>query len=115
MIEGEVRFAVGDKRLSLVRVIPFWGRVGFRIRLRRLRESPGRLLIAFSPAGKMEQFLRDTAVPNPPVEDAAFWRKYRSRAGGALAVSSLIAIWNGELAKFAERIRECGATLLPQG
>jgi hypothetical protein len=34
------------------------------------------MLIGFTPAGKMEQFFRDTAIPNPPVEDAAFFRRY---------------------------------------
>jgi hypothetical protein len=34
------------------------------------------MLIAFSPAGKMEQFFRETAVPNGPQMDAAMSRKY---------------------------------------
>ena len=38
--------------------------------------KPGRMLIAFTPAGKMEEFLRVTAVPKPPNQDAAFFRRY---------------------------------------
>ncbi len=38
--------------------------------------KPSRMLISFSPAGKMEEFLRDTAMPNPPVQDAAFFRRF---------------------------------------
>jgi hypothetical protein len=26
--------------------------------------------------GKMEDFLQDTAVPDPPVQDAEFWQRY---------------------------------------
>jgi quercetin dioxygenase-like cupin family protein len=76
VIEGEVRFAVGDKRLTLGAGDSVLGPRGIPHTFAAVEGKPGRLLIAFSPAGKMEQFLRDTAVPNPPVEDAAFWRRY---------------------------------------
>jgi len=39
-------------------------------------EKPARMVIAFTPAGEMEQFLRDTGIPNPPVQVAAFFRRY---------------------------------------
>jgi mannose-6-phosphate isomerase-like protein (cupin superfamily) len=76
VMAGEVVFQVGDKRLHLhagdsvlaPRKVPHtFAAVG---------EKPGKLLIAFNPAGKMEEFLRITAVPNPPVQDAAFFRRY---------------------------------------
>jgi quercetin dioxygenase-like cupin family protein len=77
VMEGEVRFAVGDKRLTLGAGDSVLGPRGIPHTFAAVEGKPGRLLIAFSPAGKMEQFLRDTAVPNPPAEnDAAFWRKY---------------------------------------
>jgi quercetin dioxygenase-like cupin family protein len=76
VIEGEVRFAVGDQRLTLGAGDSVLGPRGIPHTFAAVEGKPGRLLIAFSPAGKMEQFLRDTAVPNPPVEDAAFWRRY---------------------------------------
>jgi hypothetical protein len=40
------------------------------------------MLIAFTPAGKMEQFFRDTAIPDPPKEDAAFFRRYDMELAG---------------------------------
>lgn len=76
VIDGEVLFQVGDKRKQLgpgdsilgPRLVPHtFSKVG---------ERPARMLIAFTPAGKMEEFLRITAVPNPPVQDAAFFRRY---------------------------------------
>ena len=76
VMEGEVLFQIGDNRKRLrsgesvlaPRRIPHtFSSVG---------EKPGRMIIAFSPAGKMEDFLRVTSVPNPPVQDAAFFRRY---------------------------------------
>lgn len=76
VMEGEVLFQIGDSRKQLrsgdsvlgPRLVPHtFSSVG---------EKPGRLLIAFTPAGKMEQFFRDTAIPNPPKQDAGFHRKY---------------------------------------
>jgi len=76
VIEGGILFQIGDKRLHLKagdsvlapRKVPH----AFCIE----GSTPGRMLIGFTPAGKMEQFFRDTAIPNPPVEDAAFFRRY---------------------------------------
>jgi len=76
VMAGEVRFAVGDQRLTLRAGDSVLGPRGIPHAFAAVEGRPGRLLIAFSPAGKMEQFLRDTAIPNPPTEDAAFWRKY---------------------------------------
>jgi len=76
VMEGEVLFQVGEKRLLLKagdsvlapRKVPHaFSGAGTR---------PARMLIAFTPAGKMEQFFRDTAIPNAPREDAAFFRRY---------------------------------------
>jgi hypothetical protein len=39
-------------------------------------DKPGRMLIAFTPAGKMEQFFRDTAIPNGPKLDAPLFSRY---------------------------------------
>jgi hypothetical protein len=40
------------------------------------------MLIAFTPAGKMEEFFRATAIPQPPVQDAAFFRRYEMELVG---------------------------------
>jgi hypothetical protein len=40
------------------------------------------MLITFTPAGKMERFFRDVAVPNGPTLDAALFAKYHVRYVG---------------------------------
>jgi hypothetical protein len=37
------------------------------------------MVIAFTPAGKMEAFFREVAVPNGPAMDAAVFAKYDMR------------------------------------
>jgi mannose-6-phosphate isomerase-like protein (cupin superfamily) len=68
VMEGEVAFQVGDKRLRLQagesalaprRVPHTFSPVG---------QGPAYLLIAFTPAGKMEQFFRDAQPLNQPAE-----------------------------------------------
>jgi quercetin dioxygenase-like cupin family protein len=76
VLGGEVRFALGDQRLVLGAGDSVLGPRGIPHTFAAVEGKPGHLLIAFSPAGRMEQFLRDTAVPDPPVQDAAFWRRY---------------------------------------
>ncbi len=76
VMEGEVRFQVGEKRLQLKsgdsvlapRKVPhaFTG----------AGATPAKMLIAFTPAGKMEQFFRDTAHGKVDLMDAALFRKY---------------------------------------
>jgi len=76
VIEGKVLFQVGDARKELG---PGDSLVGPRMvphTFSYAGEKPGRMLIAFTPAGKMEEFLRVTGVPNPPVQDAAFFSRY---------------------------------------
>jgi mannose-6-phosphate isomerase-like protein (cupin superfamily) len=76
VIEGEVLFQIGDTRKRL--------RTGDSILGPRMvphtfsysGEKPGRMLIAFTPAGRMEQYFRDAAIPNPPVQDEAFFSRY---------------------------------------
>jgi quercetin dioxygenase-like cupin family protein len=76
LISGEVRFAIGDKRLTLKAGESILGPRGIPHTFAAVDGKPGHMLISFSPAGKMEEFLRATAVPNPPTEDAAFWRRF---------------------------------------
>jgi mannose-6-phosphate isomerase-like protein (cupin superfamily) len=82
VMEGEVLFQVGEQRKLLrsgesvlgPRMIPhaFCG-VG---------EKPGHMIVAFTPAGKMEEFFRDIAVPNGPKMDAEVFRRYDMRYVG---------------------------------
>ncbi len=73
---GEVAFEVGERKVTLhagesvlgPRQIPHtFGAVG---------ATPAHMLIAFSPAGKMEAYLQDAAHPHPGVSDAEFFRRY---------------------------------------
>ena len=76
VMEGEVLFQIGAQRMQL--------KVGDSVFAPRkvphtftaVGSKPGKLLIAFSPAGKMEQFFRDATRPDAPPQDAAFYRRY---------------------------------------
>jgi quercetin dioxygenase-like cupin family protein len=76
VMEGEVLFQLGDSRRTLragesvlgPRMVPH----GFA----GVGEKPAHMIIAFTPAGMMEGFFRETAVPNGPKMDAALFAKY---------------------------------------
>ncbi len=76
VMEGEVLFQVGERRTLLhsgesvlgPRMIPH----GFSA----VGEKPGHMLIAFTPAGKMEEFFRAIAIPNGPKMDAEVFSRY---------------------------------------
>ena len=76
VMEGEVVFQVGEKRVRLgpgesvlaPRKVPHSFTGG--------SERPAKMLIAFSPAGKMEGFFREAAKPDGAKMDAALFRKY---------------------------------------
>jgi mannose-6-phosphate isomerase-like protein (cupin superfamily) len=76
VMEGEVLFQVGDAQMRLCAGDSILGPRMVPHTFSAAGEKPGRMLIAFTPAGKMEQFFRDAAVPNPPVQDAAFFSRY---------------------------------------
>ena len=76
VMEGEVLFQVGSERKLLrggesilgPRMIPH----GFSA----VGEKPGRMIIAFTPAGKMEEFFRAIAIPNGPAMDAEVFSRF---------------------------------------
>ena len=82
VMEGEVLFQIGDSRKKLHAGDSILGPRGVPHTFSSVGEKPGRMLIAFNPAGKMEEFLRMTGVPNPPVQDAAFFRQYEMELMG---------------------------------
>jgi quercetin dioxygenase-like cupin family protein len=82
LISGEVHFAIGDQRLTLHAGESILGSRGVPHTFAAVEGKPSHMLISFSPAGKMEEFLRDTAVPHPPVQDAEFWRRYEMELVG---------------------------------
>ena len=76
VIEGEVLFQVGENRKRLVAGESVLGPRNVPHAFISVGQKPGRMLIAFTPAGRMEQFFRDTAIPHPPLQDDAFFRRY---------------------------------------
>jgi mannose-6-phosphate isomerase-like protein (cupin superfamily) len=76
VMEGELLLQVGDRRTHLRAGDSILGPRGVPHGFTLVGEKPGRVLIAFSPAGKMEEFFRYVAVPNGPKMDAAVFAKY---------------------------------------
>lgn len=76
VMDGEVLFQVGDTRHRLRSGESVLGPRNIPLTFTAIGEKPGHLLIAFTPAGKMEDYFRDTAKPNPPHQDAEFYRRY---------------------------------------
>lgn len=77
VLEGQYRIEVGSERFTLApgdsllapRGVPHvWASVG---------DTAGRLLITFTPAGRMEAFFREVSKANAmPPRDPAFWRAH---------------------------------------
>lgn len=68
---GQERFRLlpGDSLLAPRRIPHTWAYVG--------DNPPGRILIAFSPAGQMEAFFREVTKTNAmPIQDPALWRAH---------------------------------------
>jgi quercetin dioxygenase-like cupin family protein len=76
VIEGEVMFQLGDERKTLRAGDSILGPRNIPHAFSSVGEKPGRMLIAFTPAGKMEEFFRATAIPGMPALDAAMFHKY---------------------------------------
>lgn len=76
VMDGEVLFQIGDDRKPLRSGESVLAPRNIPHTFSSVGEKPGHLLIAFTPAGKMEDYFRDTAKPNPPQQDAEFYRRY---------------------------------------
>lgn len=76
VMEGEVLFQVGDARHKLVAGESVVGPRGVPHAFSGIGPKPGRMLIAFTPAGKMEPFLRASTAPNPLQWTAEVFRQY---------------------------------------
>jgi mannose-6-phosphate isomerase-like protein (cupin superfamily) len=79
VMEGEVAFQVGEQRLALhpgesvlaPRLVPHtFSSVG---------ANPARMLIAFCPAGRMEQYFRDAEKAGAEAGDPAFMSRYEMK------------------------------------
>ena len=87
VLEGEVLFQLGDKRQKLGPGDSIVGPRGVPHGFTLVSEKPGRMVIAFTPAGKMEQFFRDIAVPGGPKLEAAVFAKYEMEMVGPPVVA----------------------------
>jgi len=82
VMEGEVVFQVGDTRKRLGAGESMLGPRGVPHGFSAVSATPSRMLIAFTPAGKMEEFFRVAAVPNGPKMDAELFSRYEMQYVG---------------------------------
>jgi quercetin dioxygenase-like cupin family protein len=76
VMEGEVLFQVGGERKTLRVGESVLGPRGVPHGFMGVGDKPAHMIIAFTPAGKMEAFFRETAVPNGSKMDAALFARY---------------------------------------
>lgn len=76
VMEGEVAFQVGEQRLHLHAGESVLGPRRVPHTFSSVGTAPSRVLIAFCPAGKMEQYFRDIQDPKVQANDAAVMRRY---------------------------------------
>jgi quercetin dioxygenase-like cupin family protein len=76
VMEGEVLFQIGEKRLQLKAGDSVLAPRKVPHAFTAVGAKPAKMLIAFSPAGRMEQFFVEAAQQNPPLQDAALFAKY---------------------------------------
>ena len=74
--EGEVVFQVSDQRMVLKAGDSLLGPRGVPHAFSATGDAPAKLLIAFTPAGKMEDFFRDAQRVPFEKQDGEFYRKY---------------------------------------
>jgi len=76
VMEGEVAFVVGEQRVTLKAGESVLGPRMVPHTFSSVSATPSRLLIAFSPAGEMEAYMRDSEKAGRPADPAAWFRKY---------------------------------------
>lgn len=76
VLEGKVLFQVGDVRKKLVAGDSVVGPRGVPHAYSGTGSKPARMLIAFTPAGKMEALFRETPAPNGPLSAAELFRQH---------------------------------------
>ncbi len=82
VVVGEVAFQVGEQRIHLHAGESVLAPRRIPHTFSAMGATPGRMLIAFCPAGKMEQYFLDAPKPNPGVSDAEFFRRYEMEVVG---------------------------------
>jgi mannose-6-phosphate isomerase-like protein (cupin superfamily) len=76
LVEGEAVFQVGEQRLELHAGESVLAPRGVPHTFSSVGGTPGRMLIAFCPAGKMEQYFRDAETAGTSAFDADFMGRY---------------------------------------
>lgn len=76
VMAGEVAFQIGDRRLRLNPGESVLAPRRLPHTFASAGAEPATMLIAFCPAGKMEQYFRDMSAPHPPNMDAQTMREY---------------------------------------
>jgi mannose-6-phosphate isomerase-like protein (cupin superfamily) len=76
VMDGEVLFQVGDQKAVLRSGESVLGPRGIPHAFTSVGKTPGRLLISFSPAGKMEEFFEAAGNLATPPMDPAFYRRF---------------------------------------
>ena len=76
VMEGEVAFQVGEQRLHLHAGESVLAPRRIPLTFSTVGEAPGHMLIAFTPAGKMEAYFRDAETAGPSAFAPAFMRQY---------------------------------------
>src|ERR1700722_20376542 len=76
VMEGEVAFQLGEQRLHLHAGESVLGPRRVPHTFSSMGTAPSRVLLAFCPAGKMEQYFRDIQDPKVQASDAEVMRRY---------------------------------------
>jgi mannose-6-phosphate isomerase-like protein (cupin superfamily) len=76
VVEGEIIFQVGDQRLSLKQGESVLAPRRIPHTFSSVGATPGHMIIAFCPAGKMEQYFRDAADPKDLAAEAEYLKRY---------------------------------------
>ena len=76
VMEGEVLFQVAGERKTLRAGESVLGPRGIPHGFVGVGETPAHMIITFTPAGKMEAFFREVAVPNGPAMDAGVFARF---------------------------------------
>ena len=88
VLEGQVLFQVGNNRKRFGPGESVLGPRGIPHAFMGVGEKPARMVISFTPAGKMEEFFREVAVPNGPKMDAPTFARYDMKYVGPPLVAS---------------------------
>jgi mannose-6-phosphate isomerase-like protein (cupin superfamily) len=76
VMEGRVAFQVGNQRLELGPGESILAPRRIPHTFSSVSATPSRMMIAFCPAGKMEQYFRDAADPKDLHAEAEYMRRY---------------------------------------